>query len=104
MSDWHFTRRELGREARGLHRQMTLRRAATMLDVSPGQVARWRDGFALTGEMARRVATSIVARELGMVGVFGRVDTGGARIEARMDSHGVAVRVIGETTNERGGA
>ena len=81
---------------------MTLRSAATMLDVSPGQVARWRDGAPVTPEMGVRVAVSIVARSLGMVGVFGRVDVGSARFESHMDSHGVVVRVDGQSDDVSG--
>lgn len=103
MSARRFTRAEVECVAANLWRCMSLTRAARMCGVSPGQVARWRDGARLTDRMARQVAASIVARDLGMVGTFGTIDTRGARIVARMDSHGVVVRVT-ETTNERGGA
>ena len=95
-----FTMGDLHHEARSLWRYMSLTRAATMLGVAPGSVARWRDGALFTDDMALCVAQSIVARDMGMVGVFGRVDTGGRCIEARMDSHGVVVRVI-SNHNER---
>lgn len=98
-----FTCAQLEREARRLHRCMSLARAGRMLGVSPGQVARWRDGAPLTDVMQRRVALSIVAREYGMVSVFGRVDTGGLKLAAKGSHGGVVVRVT-QTNDERGGA
>lgn len=95
-----FTRVELDCLAANLWRCMSLTRAARMCGVSPGQVARWRDGARLTDRMARQVAASVVASRMGMVGTFGTIDTRGARIVARMDSHGVVVRVT-ETNYER---
>ncbi|MBP6774421.1 MAG: hypothetical protein KA154_15595 [Gemmatimonadaceae bacterium] len=84
---------------------MSMRRASSMLGVSAGQVARWRNGAALTDAMARRVALSIVLRELGMVGVFGRIDTRGAHASAMDSGDGdVIVRVMTNNNDERGGA
>lgn len=93
MIERYFTSEDLAFEAADLSQQMSLRRAATMLGVSSGQVARWRDGACLTEPMARRVAVSIVARDMEMVGIFGRVNTRGLHIAALSDSHGVIVRV-----------
>lgn len=101
MIERYFTNDDLGIEASELHRQMSLRRAATMLGVSSGQVARWRDGACLTEPMARRVAVSIVARDMEMIGVFGRMNTRGLHIAALTDSHGVTVRV--HNPNDRSG-
>lgn len=88
-----FTRPQVERFARNLRRRMTLDRAARMCGVSPGQVARWRDGAALTDAALRAVAMGMAADELGMVGTFGRVETGGARLSATVRGGEVAVEV-----------
>lgn len=79
--------------ARDAHRRMSLERAARMCGVSAGQVARWRDGAPLTDRMLRSVALAMAADDEGMVGTFGRVDTGGARLCARVLGGTVAVGI-----------
>lgn len=86
-----FQREQVERWARGLHRHMSLERAARMCGVSAGQVARWRDGAALTDAALRAVAVGLTADSLGMVGTFGRVDSGGLRLSARVRGGEVAV-------------
>jgi hypothetical protein len=88
-----FQRADVERWARTLHRRMSLERAARMCGVSPGQVARWRDGAPLTDRMVRAAAIGWAADELGMVGTFGRVTTGGARMSARVLGGTIAVEV-----------
>lgn len=79
--------------ARSAHRRMSLERAGRMCGVSAGQVARWRDGAALTDRMVRCVALAMAADDEGMVGTFGRVDTVGARLHARVLGSIVAVGI-----------
>ena len=81
------------RWAQTLWRRMSLERAARMVGVSAGQVARWRDGAPLTDRMLRAAAVAWAADELGMVGTFGRVTTGGARLSARVLGPTVAVEI-----------
>lgn len=90
-----FRRDEVERWAHGLHRRMSLERAARMCGVSAGQVARWRDGAALTDRAVRAAATGWAADELGMVGTFGRVETGRVRLAARIAGDTVVVDVEG---------
>ena len=100
-----FDHAGLERQAAALWRRMSFTRAARMCGVSPGTVAAWADGRALTPTMARRVATAMVATANDWVGTFGTVRVpDGLRIEASTDSDGrVLVRVI-PTNDERGGA
>ncbi len=101
-----FDHAGLERQAAALWRRMSFTRAARMCGVSPGTVAAWADGRALTPTMARRVAVAVIARENDWVGTFGTVRVpDGLRIEATTDSDGrVLVRVTDETNDERGEA
>jgi hypothetical protein len=90
-----FSQGEVERFARGLWRRMSLERAARMCGVSAGQVARWRDGAHVTDAALRSVAIGMAADELGMVGTFGRVDTGALRLSARVRGGEVAVEING---------
>lgn len=88
-----YTRPQVERFARALHRRMSLERAARMCGVSAGQVARWRDGASITDAALRSAALGMAADELGMVGTFGRVETGGVRLSARVRGGEVAVEL-----------
>lgn len=88
-----FTSGQVERFARSLHRRMSMERAARMCGVSAGQVARWRDGAALTDGALRSAALGMAADELGMVGTFGTVEAGGSRLSARVRGGVVAVEI-----------
>lgn len=79
--------------ARTLWRRMPLESAARMCGVSAGQVARWRDGAAVTDRMACLVAMGLAAYDMGMVGRFGRVDVGTGRLAARVAGDTVVVEL-----------
>lgn len=95
-----FRRDDVHAWARNLHCRMSLERAGRMCGVSAGQVARWRDGHAFTDRSARAAAIGWAADELGMVGTFGRVDTGGARITAKILGGSVAVEIDQSTATK----
>lgn len=99
-----FSRAEVEAWARSLHRRMSLERAARMCGVSSGQVARWRDGAPITDRMACAAAIGWAADELGMVGTFGRVTTGGARLSAKVLGGTVAVEIEQANGYEGSGA